>query len=109
MGFFGCFIGYKLIYKNIIGKNYSKKRIMTAAILGSVFGLQCGAFSVVLETLASGVTKLPFTTFVIFYWLRLRRWQRLRLWLYDAVCLLKVKHSYFVKQIVYAYTCKAGS
>ena len=66
MGFFGCFIGYKLIYKNIIGKNYSKKRIMTAAILGSVFGLQCGAFSVVLETLASGVTKLPFTTFVIF-------------------------------------------
>ena len=46
MGFFSCFIGYKLIY--------------------SIFGLQCGAFSVVLETLASGVTKLPFTTFLIF-------------------------------------------
>ena len=53
-------------YKNIIGKNYSKKRIMIASILGSILGLQCGAFSVVLETLASGVTKLPFTTFVIF-------------------------------------------
>ena len=66
MGFFGCFIGYKLVYKNIIGRNYSKKRIMAASILGSVIGLQCGAFSVVLETLASGVTKLPFTTFVIF-------------------------------------------
>ncbi|MGN0143477.1 MAG: energy-coupling factor ABC transporter permease [Clostridium sp.] len=66
MGFFSCFIGYKLIYKNIIGENYSKKRIMTASILGSVFALQCGAFSVVLETLASGVTKLPFTTFVTF-------------------------------------------
>ena len=39
---------------------------MIAAILASVFGLQCGAFSVVLETLASGVTKLPFTTFVVF-------------------------------------------
>lgn len=66
MGFFSCFIGYKLIYKNIINKNYSKKRIMIAAILASIFGLQCGAFSVVLETLASGVTKLPFTTFVVF-------------------------------------------
>lgn len=66
LGFFGCFIGYKIIYKNVIGKNYSKKRIMIASILASVFGLQCGAFSVVLETLASGVTKLPFTTFVIF-------------------------------------------
>ena len=66
IGFFGCFIGYKLIYKNIIGKNYSRKRIMIASILASAVGLQCGAFSVVLETLASGVTKLPFTTFLIF-------------------------------------------
>ncbi|CDM68933.1 Cobalamin [Clostridium bornimense] len=66
MGFFSCFIGYKLIYKNVISKNYSKKRIMVASILGSVIGLQCGAFSVVLETLTSGVTKLPFTTFLIF-------------------------------------------
>ncbi len=66
IGFFGCFIGYKLIYKNIMCKNYSKKRIMAASILGSAFALQCGAFLVVLETLASGVTKLPFTTFIIF-------------------------------------------
>ena len=66
IGFFGCFIGYKFVYRNIIGKNYSKKRIMIASILASVLGLQCGAFSVVLETLASGVTKLPFTTFIIF-------------------------------------------
>ena len=40
--------------------------VLLASILGSVLGLQCGAFSVVLETLASGITKLPFTTFVIF-------------------------------------------
>lgn len=66
IGFFGCFIGYKLIYKNIICKNYSKKRIMLASILGAVFGLQFGAFSVVLETLASGVTKLPFQVFLFF-------------------------------------------
>lgn len=66
IGFFSCFVGYKLIYKKIISKNYSKKRIMIASILASVIGLQFGAFSVVLETLASGVTKLPFTTFIIF-------------------------------------------
>ncbi|MDV4151828.1 energy-coupling factor ABC transporter permease [Clostridium sp. AL.422] len=66
IAFFSCFIGYKLIYKNIISKQYSKKRIMTASILASTIGLQCGAFLVALQTLASGVTKLPFVTFVIF-------------------------------------------
>lgn len=66
IGFFSCFVGYKLIYKKIISKNYSKRKIMIASILASVVSLQLGSFSVVLETLASGVTKLPFTTFLIF-------------------------------------------
>ena len=66
IGFFSCFVGYKLIYKKIISKNYSKRKIMIASILASVISLQLGSFSVVLGTLASGVTKLPFTTFLIF-------------------------------------------
>lgn len=66
MGLFGTFIGYRLIYKRIISKGYSKKRIMISSILGVVIGLQLGAFSVVLETLASGITELPFTTFIAF-------------------------------------------
>lgn len=42
----------------------SKRKITIAAILGSMITLQLGAFSVTLETLASGVTELPFGVFV---------------------------------------------
>ena len=66
MGFFSCFIGYKLIYSKILSKGYSKKRIYFASILAVVISLQLGSFSVVVETLASGITELPFSTFLIF-------------------------------------------
>lgn len=64
LGFFTCFIAYPLIYKKIIQKGYSTKRIFGAAMLAAIIGLQMGAFGVVLETLFSGKTELPFGTFV---------------------------------------------
>jgi cobalt/nickel transport system permease protein len=45
-------------------KGASKGKIVGASILGCVLTLQLGAFSVVLETLASGITELPFSVFV---------------------------------------------
>lgn len=66
MGFFSCFIGYKLIYNKILSKGYSKKRIYFASILAVIISLQLGAFSVVIETLLSGITELPFKTFLMF-------------------------------------------
>ena len=36
-----------------------------ASIISVVIGLQLGAFSVVIQTLASGVTELPFRTFLL--------------------------------------------
>ncbi|GIM30638.1 cobalamin biosynthesis protein CbiM [Clostridium polyendosporum] len=66
LGFMGCIISYPLIYKRIITKSYTTKRIFTASIISSVVALQLGAFSVVIETLLSGVTQLPFSTFAIF-------------------------------------------
>lgn len=63
MAFYGCFIG-SLIWKFIMKNGMSKKKIALASILGSIITLQLGAFSVTLETLASGVTELPFGTFV---------------------------------------------
>lgn len=66
LGFFSCFIGYKLIYKKMIGEKYSKKKIMIASILASVVGLQIGSLFVAIQTLSSGVTELPFSTFLIF-------------------------------------------
>ena len=65
LGFYTCFIAYPLIYKRIISRGYSKKRIFTASMITSIIGLQLGAFSVVMETVLSGKTELPFSTFVL--------------------------------------------
>jgi cobalt/nickel transport system permease protein len=65
LGFFTCFLAYPLIYKNIIGKEFNSKRILIASLVAAVAGLQLGAFGVVLETLFSGKTELPFGTFVL--------------------------------------------
>ncbi len=64
MAFYGCFIGALLIWKPMMKKGMSRAKIIAASILGCVLTLQLGAFSVTLETMASGVTELPFTTFV---------------------------------------------
>jgi cobalt/nickel transport system permease protein len=65
MGFYPCFLGYPLIYKPIAGDCTSARRISIAAIVSVVIALQLGAFSVVLETLFSGKSELPFGTFIL--------------------------------------------
>ncbi len=65
LGFFTCFIAYPLLFKPIIAKGYTPKRIFRASMLAAIIGLQLGAFGVVLETLFSGKTELPFGTFVL--------------------------------------------
>lgn len=65
MGIFPAFIAYPLIYKRIIGHQSSPVKISVASVLGVVVALQLGAFSVVLETVASGISSLPFSTFVV--------------------------------------------
>lgn len=71
MAFYGCFIGYYLIWKPIMhsglfsgNKGAARIKIVLASILGCVVTLQLGAFSVVLETSISGITELPFGVFV---------------------------------------------
>lgn len=67
MGFLSCMVAYPLIFRPLAGppQAWTKGRITTAAILAAVAGLQLGAFSVVVETEASGVTALPFGHFVL--------------------------------------------
>lgn len=64
MAFYGCFLGSMFIWRPIMKKSASKMKIILASVLGCVLTLQFGAFSVTLETLASGVTELPFPIFV---------------------------------------------
>ena len=67
MAFYGCFVGYYLIWRPIVqgksGRN-ARVRIILASLLGCVLTLQLGAFSVVLETTLSGITELPFGAFL---------------------------------------------
>lgn len=65
LGFYTCFIAYPFIYKWFTRKGINAKRIFGASMTSAVIGLQLGAFSVVLETLFSGKTELPFGTFVL--------------------------------------------
>lgn len=71
MAFYGCFVGYYLIWRPILrsrrfgdGKRGQVARIVTASVLGSVLTLQLGALSVVIETSLSGITELPFGAFL---------------------------------------------
>lgn len=72
MAFYGCFVGYFLIWRPIMRSSWfsskgekaaTRLKIIIASILGCVVTLQLGAFSVVLETGLSGITELPFGAF----------------------------------------------
>lgn len=66
MSFYGCFVGYFLIYRPIMKSRFAtdKVRLVVASVVGCIVTLQLGAFSVCIETLASGITELPFGAFV---------------------------------------------
>ncbi|MGE5527742.1 MAG: energy-coupling factor ABC transporter permease [Patescibacteria group bacterium] len=65
LGFWPCFVAFPLVYKPIVKSEPSRGRILLGAMLASVLGLQLGAFNVVLETMLSGLTELPFKTFIL--------------------------------------------
>lgn len=65
LGIYPCFLAYPLIYRPIAGNGTSNRRLAVAAIVSALIALQLGAFSVVLETLISGKSELPFGSFIL--------------------------------------------
>lgn len=65
LGVFPAFIAYPLIYKKIVGQRPRQARMVAAAIIAAVVALQFGSLGVVLQTVASGVSSLPFDTFLL--------------------------------------------
>jgi len=65
LGFWPCFVIYPLIFKRMMGDKPSSGRLKAVATLAGVISLQLGAFGVVLQTLFSGISELPFGTFVV--------------------------------------------
>lgn len=63
LGVYPCFIAYPLFFRTVVRNDFSMKRITAASVLSVAAALQLGAFSVVIETLLSGRTDLPFGTF----------------------------------------------
>lgn len=64
LAFFPSFVMYPVVYRRLAGRRPTQGKLVAAATLGAVLSLQCGAFGVVVETIASGITDLPFTAFV---------------------------------------------
>ena len=66
LGFFPAFVAYPLIYRRIVGDGptFDRRRVIAGSMLAAIVGLQLGALAVVLETTASGITELPFSTFL---------------------------------------------
>lgn len=63
LGLLPAFVAFPLVYERIAGREPSTRRAFIAAVAGAVVGLQLGALGVALETSASGISELPFTTF----------------------------------------------
>ncbi len=65
LGVFPAFIAYPFVYKPLAGEKPTAGRLTLAAVVSSIVGLQLGAFGVVLETVFSRISELPFSTFVM--------------------------------------------
>jgi len=64
MGVIPCMVVYPLLFKPLVKKNMTPVSITTASVVAVVVSLQIGAFGVALETQLSGITALPFSTFL---------------------------------------------
>lgn len=60
-----AFLVYPLVYLRLLGKNPGATRLGTVVIFSAMVSLQLGALGVVLETVLSGVTAIPFQAFVL--------------------------------------------
>lgn len=64
LGVFPCFLAYPFIYKPLVGKNPTPMKIGIGATLAGIVGLQLGALGVVFETVFSGISELPLSSFL---------------------------------------------
>lgn len=66
MGLFTCFVAYPFLFRPLAGKEPTEGRTTIAAVVAASSGFLMGAAAVVLETTSSGISQLPFVTFMLF-------------------------------------------
>ena len=65
IGFFPAFVVFPFFYSRLIGLNPNRFRMTTVTMLSALLGLQLGSLAVVLETVASNISALPFSSFLL--------------------------------------------
>lgn len=65
IGFLPAFIAYPFVYQKILGTNPGRTRMNLAIMVAALVCLQLGPFAVVLQTFYSGISALPFATFLL--------------------------------------------
>lgn len=65
MGFIPAFVVFPLCYRSMLGVDPGRIRSTVVTMFSAVVALQLGAFTVVAETVCSGVSSLPFSTFAL--------------------------------------------
>lgn len=66
MAAISCLVAYPLIYKPIAGNLIKSGRIIAASVISCILALEVSALAVTFETTFSGITALPFSTFLKF-------------------------------------------
>jgi len=66
MAFIPAFIAWPFIYRPIAGNGSSPGKVTAGSITAATLGILAGAFAVVIQTTLSGISDLPFGTFVLF-------------------------------------------
>lgn len=64
-GFWTCFVAYPLIYKRLARENSASGRLTIAAVASAMVAMQLGPLSVVIQTVISGISELPFKSFLL--------------------------------------------
>jgi cobalt/nickel transport system permease protein len=63
LGFLPCFIGYP-IFRRLAGETPSRRRLSLAVVCSAITAVPAGALAVVVQTVLSGISELPFRAFV---------------------------------------------
>lgn len=66
LAFFPAFVAYPFIFRKIAGESEKPARLGAASLVAATTGLLMGACAVVIQTVLSGVSDLPFGTFLLF-------------------------------------------
>lgn len=66
LAFFPAFIAYPFLWRVLAGRDRQGWRAGMASVVAAVASMEMGALSVVLQTVLSGVSDLPLTTFALF-------------------------------------------